>query len=458
MDPSERSAAPYSSGYTKYVLGLILLVMLFNTVDRYVVSILLEDIKRDLVLSDRQLGWILGPSFTIVYALAVLPVARWADRGVRRSIIALGLFAWSLFTAATAWAQTFVQLFALRMGVGVGEAAGSPSCQALIADYVPPERRGSGLSVISIGAVAGLAAGMAGGGWINELWGWRVAFIAAGLPGIALALLFRLTVREPTRGASERRPKVQAGPQNWVEDCRYLFSLPSFRWLIIAHALALFFAIGKNSWEPTFIRRVDDMGSGSAGTWYFLTSPLPSALGLYFGGWLSDRWSRRDPRARMWVPVIGQLACIPFLFAFFVWPEDQRLPMPLGLPLFPVAFLWSIVGSVLGSIHSAPFLAMVQELAHVRMRATAAAVYTLTGSALGSALGPLLVGELNVRFAAAYGDEAVRWALVWILIAQALCAVACAIGARTLAADLSRGRDAPILAEPEPRRIADARH
>jgi MFS family permease len=436
-----RSDDTPSRGYATYVIALILLVMLFNTVDRYIVSILLEDIKVDLELDDRQLGWILGPSFAIVYGLAVLPLARWSDRGVRRSIIAGGLFVWSLFTTATGAAQSFVQLFALRMGVGIGEAAASPASQSLISDLVPPERRGRGLSVISIGAVLGLAVGMAGGGWVSEIWGWRTAFVAAGVPGLVLALWFRVSVREPRRGASERRVAAGEGGSGWLDDCRYLLSLPSFRWLVVAHAIALFFSIGKNMWEPTFIRRVYDMGSGAAGTWYFLTSPLPSALGIFLGATLSDRWIRHDPRGRIWVPVIGQLACLPFLFAFLVWPEDHRIGLPGGLPALPVAFLWSIAGSILGAMYSAPYLSAVQELAKLRMRATAAAVFSISGSAIGSGLGPLVVGDLNERLAVTYGDQAVRWALVWLLLSLVACAVTTLLAARSFPDDLERSRE-----------------
>src|SRR5262245_6640069 len=169
------ATSAHSRAYERWVLLLIAVVMLFSTVDRYVVSILAEDMKRDLGLDDRQLGWILGPSFTIVYSIAILPLARWADLGVRRNIVVLGLAVWSLFTTLTAWVQGFARLFLMRMGVGIGEASASPALHSLVSDTVPPEQRGRGLSWISIGAVLGLAVGTAGGGWINEFWGWRAA-------------------------------------------------------------------------------------------------------------------------------------------------------------------------------------------------------------------------------------------------------------------------------------------
>ena len=226
----------------------------------------------------------------------------------------------------------------------------------------------------------------------------------------------------------------------WLDDCRYLLSLPSMRWLLVAHALALFYSTGKGAWEPTFIRRVYDMGSGAAGTWYFLTTPLPSAFGIFLGGWLCDRWARSDLRAHLWVPALSAVAATPFLFGFLLWPESQRIPLPGGLPAMPVAFVFSIAASVLGAMHSAPFLAAVQGLAKLRMRASAAALFSITGSGIGSGLGPLLVGDLNVRFEAAYGEQAVRWALVWITLSFVAMAVTSLFAARGFRADLARGR------------------
>ena len=437
MPESLRSSSG-SPAYTRYLLGTIVVVMMLSTVDRHIVAILLEDIKADLSLSDRQLGWILGPSFTLVYALSVLPLARWADRGVRRNIIPLGLAVWSLFTISTAWVQGFGQLLLMRMGVGLGEASAGPAIQSLISDTVLPEQRSRALSFISIGAVLGLAVGMAGGGWLNELWGWRVAFVVAGAPGIIVALVFRFTIREPARGAIEGRDVSREGKGSLLADCRYLLSMPSMRWLLVAHGFALLYTSGKGAWEPTFIRRVYEMGSGSAGTWYFFTTPIPSILGLFLGGWLCDRWSRRDRRAHLWVPILSLVGSLPFMILFLVWPADHRVDLPGGLPAMPVAFGFSIVSSIVGAMHSAPFLAAVQGLAKLRMRASAAAVFSLTGSGIGSGLGPLLVGEMNVRLASTYGDEAIRWGLVWLSFGFVLSAIACWFAARGIREDFDR--------------------
>lgn len=429
-----------SDAYRRYLFAIIVGVMMLNTVDRHVVAILVDPIKLDLDLTDSQMGWILGPSFTLVYTASVLPLARWADRGVRRNIIALGLSVWSLFTMATGWVQGYLQLFVMRMGVGIGEASASPAIQSLVSDTVPPEHRSQGLSFISVGAVLGLAVGMAGGGWVNELWGWRAAFVIAGAPGLLVALLFRLTVREPVRGQSEGRAGEEGGQRTLLDDGRYLLSLPAMRWLLVAHAFALLYTSGKGAWEPSFIIRTYDMGTGAAGTWYFLTTPIPSMFGLWLGGWLCDRWAARDERAYLWVPAVSLLGSLPFMVLFLLWPEDHRVDLGGGLPLFPVAFAWSIASSILGAMHSAPFLSLVQGLARVRMRASAAALFSLTGTGVGSAIGPLVVGYLSQSFELAYGDDSLRWGLVWLSLGFVASAATCVLAARTVRGDLSRAR------------------
>ncbi len=426
----------YSQGYVRYVLAVMFAMMIFNTVDRYVLSILLEPIKRDLDLDDRQLGWLVGFAFTAVYALTSLPLARLADHGRRRSVIAAGLFAWSLFTSATSLAQNFLQMFLLRMGVGIGEAAGSAPGQALISDYVPRERRARGLSIISLGAVAGLAVGMVGGGWLNEFWGWRVAFLVAGLPGMALALLVRFTVREPPRGWSDGAT-TPPPRERVMEVVHHLLAIPTFRWTVAASATALFASMGRNLWEPSFLIRIYEMGTGAAGTWYFLSSPLPSALGIYLGGYLCDRLSRRDRRWFLGVPILGQVLSVPFLIAFVMWPESHRIPLPLGLPALPVALLFSVVASMLGSWYTAPFLTIIQNLARPSMRALAAALCATFTALVGHTLGPLLVGDLNTRFEPIYGEEAIRYSLLVVVSAPLLSAAFCALGLRHTRRDLA---------------------
>ena len=274
--PLARWSGPYPLPYTLWVLFLALLVSGFSTLDRTIVSILIDEIGAEFELSDAQLGLLLGPSFAIVYAFLTLPMARLADVWVRRWIVAGSLFLWSIFTAAGYWVTTFGQLFLTRMGVGVGEAGGTAPNISLLSDYLPPAFRARGIAVISVGATLGMGAGMLIGGQVAEASGWRAALLAAGLPGMALALLYSLTVREPTRGASE--PGRTAGNAPVGEVVRHLLANRTYVTILIANGFSLFAAMGRNMWEPAFIIRLYDMGPADAGLWYFLTSPLPSAL------------------------------------------------------------------------------------------------------------------------------------------------------------------------------------
>ncbi|MGE4652241.1 MAG: MFS transporter [Myxococcota bacterium] len=441
--PAEGEApgqGPYSPAYTRYVLFMLLLVAVFNNIDRTILSILVEPIKAEFELSDTAMGAAMGVAFVLVYTATALPVASWAEFGVRRSIIAGGVFVWSLFTAATFWVQSYGQLFLMRMGVGIGEAAGTPPSLSLLSDYLPRSRRGRGVSVIPIGAVTGMGIGMVAGGFINEAYGWRLAFLAAGLPGILLAVLVRFSVREPVRGGSEPRGH-SAQPATLREAFRYLLGLRTFQVILLANAFANFASMGRNLWEPSFLIRTYEMGTGAAGLWYFLTSPLPSMLGIYLGGRFADRLGARDPRWYLWVPAVGQTLSVPILVAFLLWPESDRVALPafmarLGAPDIPVALLFSIVGSVFSTFFTAPFLASIQNIAKLRMRAMAAAISTAVSSFVGLCAGPLLVGVVSDAFRSSYGSDALRYSLLLPTLAPLLSAAVCVLGTGGIRRDL----------------------
>lgn len=434
--------------YTGYVLWMVFLVMVFNNIDRTILSILVRPIKEDFQLNDTQMGWLLGPAFAIVYSVLALPLGRWADSGgVRRSIVAACLFVWSGFTAGTSLAQSYVQIFLMRMGVGVGEAGATAPSVSLLSDILPPSARARGMSVISIGAVTGMGLGMILGGWLEESHGWRFAFLAAGLPGIVLALAFRLTIREPVRGANEGRAAAESPP--FVSSLRFLLDSWTYRFILLANAFSLFAAMGRNLWEPSFLVRTYGLGEFAAGTWYTLTSPVPSMLGVFLGGFLADRFGRRDARYYMWVPACGQLASIPILVAFLLWPADDVLPLPsplriAGLEVLPVAFVLSFFGSIAGSFFTAPFMATIQSVAPLRMRAFAAAISTLISTLVGLTAGPLLVGAVSDAFTTHFGDDALRYSLLVPTVAPIASALICFVGARSVGRDMERVRRANV--------------
>lgn len=212
--PPQPMAGP---AYTGYVLFMIFMVTVFNSLDRTIVSALVDDIRADLGLNDRQIGFILGFAFVLVHFVATVPFARLADRWSRPRIIAIGLFSWSLMTALCGMAQNFLQLAVARMGVGVGEAAGGPPGQAMIAEYVAPEKRGKAISLVTVGGLTGLALGVVYGGWASQHLGWRFALISAGIAGAVLAVLLWLTVEDRRSHAS-----AQASDQQLAHTLRQL--------------------------------------------------------------------------------------------------------------------------------------------------------------------------------------------------------------------------------------------
>ncbi len=446
LDSSPKSrpedAGPFSPLYTRYVLGMVLLTMVFNNIDRTVLSILVEPVKEEFALSDTEMGFLLGPAFAIVYSILVLPIGRYADSiGVRRNIVSASLFLWSLFTCATGFVSSHLQLAVMRMGVGVGEAGATAPSVSMLSDYLPPERRARGMSVISIGAVVGMGIGMVAGGWIYERFGWRGAFIAAGLPGVFLAVVYRLTIREPVRGGSEGRSAIPSGA--FLPDLKALLGTRTYLFILGANAFSLFASMGRNLWEPTFLVRTYEMGQFHAGTWYFLTSPVPSMLGIFLGGYFADRFGKRDKRWYLWVPAFGQLVSAPILVCFLLWPASHVIALPSFLAgtafeVIPVALVFSIVGSVIGGFFTAPFISTIQGVSPLRMRAFAAAVSTLISTLIGLAGGPLVVGAIADSLTAEFAGDALRYALLFPTLMPLISGVVCLLGARYVRDDLLR--------------------
>ena len=435
----------FSPAYVRYALGLIFLVAVFNVCDRTILSVLVPEIRADLGLTDRELGILMGPAFAIVHIVAGLPIARLADRRSRRTIIAAGLFAWSLLTMAQGLARSFNQLLVARMGVGIGEAAGSPPSHSLLADYASPEKRARALAVLQIGALCGMGLGMVFGGWANEVWGWRAAFVAVGVPGIALAMLVFLTLREPPRGLSDglATPSLDGGPtapeparESALAATLYLLRTPTYAWMLLGVCAAGVLGIGRNAWEPTFLREVYGMGSARAGLSYFLIGPLPSAVGTLGGAWLVDTLGKRDVRWYFWTPALGNAVSVPLSLAFILWPETHMLA---GVP---VAFHFSVLTSAAVAGSMPAILAMGQSLAPPRMRAFSAALWSMLFTFVGMGLGPLLIGELIERLRPEFAEQAVRYALAVGSLLPIVATLFFAVAARTVARDVERAKTA----------------
>ena len=426
-DPGDSRAT--SEGYRRYVLGLLLVVYIFNFIDRQILSILLEPIKREIELTDTQLGLLGGIAFALFYTFAGIPIAHWADRGSRRTIIALGLFVWSVMTALTGRAHAFSTLILARIGVGVGEAAGSPPSHSLISDYFPPSRRGTALSIYALGIPIGAAIGNFGGGWLHEFVGWRAAFMIVGLPGIALALIVRFTLREPPRGYSEGL-QAQTETESMRNVIGFMLRLPAFRHMSLGCALHSFVGYGAGLFLPAFFIRSHGFGVGEIGTWLALLGITGGVLGTYGGGWLADRLGVRDTRWYMWVPAIATLLGVPFGILFYLWPHPYS------------ALALAVPGAILGPMYLGPSFAMTQGLVKVRMRALASAVLLFILNLIGLGLGPFFVGFLSDRLIPIHEGDSLRYALLYVVaLGNAWSAVHYLLAARTLRADL-RAKDA----------------
>jgi len=422
-----------SDAYVNYVLTLLFLVAVLNVCDRTIIAVLVEDIRADLALNDREMGLVMGLAFSVTYFAAGIPLARLADTGSRRTIIACALAAWSVMTALAGLAQNFLQLLLTRMGVGLGEAGGSPPSHSLIADYVAPQRRARAMSLLSIGAIVGMGLGTLYGGWASQTMGWRMALITVGAPGVVLAVIFALTVRDPPR-----RPAIGGGSDHLAGSSlaavlRSLARNRGFVLLTAAASLVSMVGIGKGFWEPTFLRRVYGMSAAEAGGWYFLISPLPSMLGAYLLALLTDRLARGDPRWYAWMSAGSALMTVPLGLMFYLLPESVLL---LGVP---AAFLFSIAGSFFGAAWAPAIMALVQGMVPPSARAVAAASWSMVASLIGTGIGPLLVGDMNMRLEAEHGDTAVRYSLA-LMAAMPLLA---ALLFMALARELRSGQGQP---------------
>ena len=413
----------FSEATRRYVLGVLVVVYTFNFIDRQILSILLDPIKHALGLTDTDLGWLAGPAFAVFYATLGMPIARWADRRNRRNLIAAALSVWSATTALSGLAINFWTLFAARVGVGVGEAGCSPAAHAIIADYYPPARRATALGIYALGIPIGILFGFLAGGWINQFFGWRNAFFVVGLPGLALALIVRLTIAEPSRGLSEGRTTPAAQPAIG-ETMRFLWSRRSFRHLTMGAALTAYVGYSVVGWVPTFLGRSFGLSSGVIGTALGLVIGIPGGIGIVLGGRLADRFGARDPRWYLWIVAIALLAGLPFTFGVFLAPTWT---ISLGCLIVPV---------LLGNFYQATTFSQTQGLAGLRMRAVASSVMLFIVTIIGLALGPWSVGVLSDVFAPRFGQESLRYALLAVSFVNVWSAVHFYIGGRYLGADL----------------------
>jgi predicted MFS family arabinose efflux permease len=417
------------AGSARRVLVLLFVVYMVNFIDRNVLTILLNSVKRDLEASDTQMGLLTGLAFAALHTVAGLPIARWADRGSRRAVIALGMAFWSLATAASGVVRNIAEMMVARAAVAVGEASSSPAAHSLISDYFPPHRRASAIAVYNAGASAGIFAGIALGGWLNDSLGWRFAFLALGLPGLAVALGVWRALPEPARGSAERLRDSGQAP-SLREALAYLGGLRSFRHLLVAAALFGTTSWAMTTWSPALIERVHGLSPGRFSLQLGLVMGLGGIFGAIVGGLVCDRLGRRDPRWLLWFPALACSVFVPCLAGFALAPS-------LGLALAVL-----VPTNIVNQFWSAPIYALAQGLAQLRMRATSAALVLFTINIVGMGVGPLLIGMLNDALEPRYGPLAIRYSLPLVGCASLWGALHALAGARSLRDDLRRAEEA----------------
>ena len=283
-----------SARYKRYLLVVLVLTLAFNFVDRLALGIVLQNIKHDLRLSDTQLGLLSGLAFAVFYSVLGIPIARWADRGNRVTIISVTALLWSVMVVLSGLACTFPQLLLVRSGVAVGEAGAIPPAHSLLADYFQRSERPRAASVYMLGIPLSMVVGYFGAGWLNEFYGWRLTFVWLGLPGVALALLVRCTIREPRR-AYEQTFGVRvdttstAGKPGLRLVCQALWRNTTFRQLLFAFSVLHFFGYGILQWQPAFFIRTYGLNPGSLGSWFALIYGIGGIIAPFPGIWLIDQ-------------------------------------------------------------------------------------------------------------------------------------------------------------------------
>lgn len=396
MEVQAGAAPPPSMGYRYLVVWLLAIAYTLNFLDRQIVAILAEPIRKDLNLTDTQLGMLGGIAFAAFYTTFGLPVAWLADRTNRVRVIAAACGLWSLFTVLCGTATNFMQLAVCRMGVGIGEAGGSPPSYSLISDYFPPEKRGTALALYSLGVPMGAMFGAFVGGRIAEAFGWRAAFYAMGIPGIIMAALLLLVVREPKRGSLDAldhgATEHEQAPPLFIAIGGF-FKQRTLVLVAISSALTAFVGNSALNWNAPFLIRVKGMTLGEVATYYALVLGITGMIGTFGSGWLVDRLARRDRRWFAWLPAIALAITIPAWVGIIMAPSWQMTLVFIAVP------------TLLGNVYLAPALTVVQNAVSPNRRTVSGAVLLFILNLVGLGIGPVYVGRISDWAKPEYGDK-----------------------------------------------------
>lgn len=411
-------------GSRGWVLGVLTSIYLVNFIDRQILAILLPQVKAEFDLSDTVLGLLVGPTFALFYATMGLPLALLADRVNRRRLIAASLALFSAMTIACGLVVQFWQLAVARILTGVGEAGTGPASQTMITDLYPPERRARAQAVYATGANLGVLVAFAAGGAIAQAWGWRVAFIAAGLPGLVLTLVLLATVRDPQRGANDPARAAQEAAPGFATVMGQLWRSRAFRYTALGACSTCFTAYALGSFFPLFLDRSHGMSTRDIGIVMALIMGVCGGLATYGAGHLADRFGRRDLRWYAYVPALAALAPLPLAPICFL---AQDTGVALAAAIVPLSLTAAFIG---------PTIAVVQRLVPLRSRATAVATLILIDNIVGLGLGPQFVGLASDLWRPALGEDSLRYAMLAAMGGSAVSVFGFVMAARHLRADI----------------------
>ena len=427
---TESANNPYASTKAAYyALGILTIVYSINFIDRQLLSILQESIKADLMLSDAQLGLLTGFAFAVFYTFAGLPIASLADRSNRRNIVAISLTIWSGMTAISGLAQNYWQLLAARVGVGIGEAGGSPPSHSMISDIFPPDKRASAIGFYSTGISIGILFGFLFGGWLNEFFGWRVAFFVVGIPGVLLALVLYLTVPEPIRGLAENRASTGDNP-SMMTVFKVLLSRRSFLFMALGAAMTAVAGYSTANWVASFMIRTHQMPTGELGTWLALIIGVGGAIGVFGSGVIADKLGKTDKRWYMWVAVYACVISVPLQISTFLVNDPYTALMCMVIP------------SVLSNAYLGVTIASVHGMVGLKMRAVSSALLFFILNMIGLGMGPTTVGLVSDLLVDQHGVDSLRYAMMYIIpTAMFMSGVFYLVAARYIRDDLAKAPD-----------------
>ncbi len=392
-----------------FVLATLCVVAIFNMVDRQIITIVLDPIKAEFGASDTAMGLLTGMIFAAFYATAAFPIARWADGGSRKTVLAACLGFWSLMTTLGGIAQSFMQLAITRVGVAIGEAGAAPTSQSMLSDLYPLSSRATVLATLSAFSSFGIGLGVILGGWLSDTFTWRTAFFIVGAPGLLLAVFVYLRLPEPRRGAADGLVDDRQTPR-MRQTFAHLMKIPTYRHVVTTAAFVALCGYGQLMWGPTFFRRVHDMTGTEAGAGFGLATMAALMLGNLTAGFISDWAGKKDIRWYMRIAAIGPALGFPFGM-LFVFASST-----------PVALASSFLFQFFITFHVPPCYAIAQTLSPLRMRTMAMVIIGLFQSLIGIGLAPILIGAVNDFLEPRFGLEAVRYSLGLVMVGAVIAA------------------------------------